>query len=150
MGCDWIVPRHGASSFASIDGSISLVGDAPMSFSTSGSFGWTGVFVIMCQNVVRASTLAGSCAHGVAAMYCCPPMVIAIGAIIGSGGCAIFGSSYVPGTFAFHGSPEPEVWKMMNCALLGEMQLVDGSASALRGFMRSPAGSPVARARRPT
>src|ERR1700722_15671880 len=89
MGCGWMVFRHGASAFESTDGNISPAAVAPMSSSTCGSFGCTGVLVITCQNCVWASRLAGICAHGAAAVYCWPPMDIDIGVIVGSTGWTI-------------------------------------------------------------
>ncbi len=95
MGCCWIVPRHGASAFASSEGNISFARFcvAPMSCSTCGSLGWIGVSVMMCQNCVRARMLAESVAHGAAAWYVWPPTVTLVGAIVGSVLCTIFESS---------------------------------------------------------
>src|SRR4051812_18378481 len=72
MGCAWIVPRQGAICLASNDGSISPPVVAPISFRTSGSFGWTGVLVIVCQKQARSRTSCGRDAHGAAAVYGCP------------------------------------------------------------------------------
>src|SRR4051812_20786739 len=59
-------------------------------------------------------------------------------------------SSYVPGTLALMGSPEPDVLRMMYCALSGAAQAGPGSAaSARRGLSRNDAGSPVASERSP-
>ena len=55
-------------------------------------------------------------AHGFAAVYVLPDSVIGVGAIAASCGCAMPGSSYVPGMLAFAGSPEPEVAQIRNCA----------------------------------
>ena len=119
MGCVWIVFRHGASAFASSDGSISPAGVAPMSSSTSGSFGCTGVFVMRCQKTVRCEDVRRQrrprrrrrVRSGRRATSCA-------GAIVGSVLWTMFGSSYVPGTLALIGSPLPDVLKMMYCALL--------------------------------
>src|SRR5271170_5403640 len=118
IGCVCTVPRHGASCLARIDGSISLDAVIPISSRTSCSFGWTGVFVMMCQKHVRLRTFCGSVAHGAAAVYVWPWMVRLVGAIVGSTLWTTFGSSYVPGTLALIGSPFPEVLRMMNCAPL--------------------------------
>src|SRR5258706_9533781 len=117
-GCDWIVPRQGAMCFASNEGSISPPYVAPMSLSTSGSLGCTGVLVIMCQKLVRSRTACGSPAHGAAAVNDWPRSDSCVGAINGSGLWTIIGSSYVPGTLALMGSREPQVLKMKYCALL--------------------------------
>src|ERR1700733_10763917 len=151
MGCDWIVPRQGASCFERIDGSISSACVTPMSSRTFGSLGWTGVFVMMCQKHVRSRTFCGNVAHGAAAVYCCPESVRLVGGIVGSVLWTTFGSRYVPGTLALIGSPFPEVLITMNCAA----PLVPGHgdgvcASARRGSRRNAAGSPVASARSPT
>jgi len=83
---------------------------------TFGSFGCTGVFVIMWKKLVRSSH-GCSCAHGVAAVHGLPLIVTFVGAISGSSGWTMFGSRYVPGQFVFSGSPLPDVVKMKNCAL---------------------------------
>src|SRR5262245_45203618 len=119
MGCGWMVPRQGASIFASTDGNISWAWVAPMSRRTSGSLGWTDVPVIMCQNTVRSSTFAGSVDQGDAAVYERPAMTSGLGAMIGSALCTISGSSYVPGTLVPMGSPSPDVVMITNCALSG-------------------------------
>src|SRR5882672_9424660 len=146
-----MVPKHGASCFASTDGSISSPCVASISLRTSGSLGCTGVFVIRCQKHVRSRTACGRDAHGVAAVYDFPWIVSVAGAIVGSALCTIFGSSYVPGTFALIGSPLPDVWKMTYWAFALDPHMGSGgAASARRGFRRKEAGSPVARARSPT
>jgi hypothetical protein len=65
----------------------------------------------------------------------------------------MFASSYVPGTLALIGSPLPDVFQMMNCALAAtspaHTPLPPLAASAFRGLTRNDAGSPVASARRP-
>ena len=121
-----------------------------MSLRTSGSFGWTGVLVMRCQNVVRSRTAWGSVAHGAAAVNVCPRSLSGEGAIVASALWTIFGSSYIPGTLALSGSPLPSVLKMKYCALVAAPQAGAGlAASARRGLARNAAGSPVARARRP-
>ncbi|HZJ63182.1 MAG TPA: hypothetical protein VFD36_06620 [Kofleriaceae bacterium] len=120
----------------------------PISLSTSGCLGCTGVFVMMCQNAVRSSTLCGSVDHGSAARTAAPPSMNWVGAIVGSALCVMLGSSYVPGTFALIGSPLPEVLRMMNCAF--DESHAAPSANARRPLRRMPAGMPVASARRPT
>src|SRR5439155_7117439 len=122
-----------------------------MSFSTSGSFGCTGVFVMRCQKHVRSSTFWGIVVQGVAAVYARPWIVKLAGVIAGSELWTMFGSSYVPGTLALMGSPWPDVFMMMNCALSLEAHVGKvPSARARRGFSKNEAGRPVARARRPT
>src|SRR5271169_4675883 len=108
-GCAWIVFRHGAIDFASSEGSISPAAVAPMSSSTSGSFGCTGVPVIRCQKTVRDRTFAGSVDHGIAAVVLVLPTVSGVAAIVGSVLWTMFLSSYVPGTLALIGSPLPDV-----------------------------------------
>ncbi len=68
IGCDWIVPRQGASCFASSDGSISPAAVDPISCNTCGSLGCTGVLVMRCQKQVRSSTAPRSAAQGAAAV----------------------------------------------------------------------------------
>ena len=122
----------------------------PISLSTSGCLGCTGVFVMMCQNAVRSSTLCGSVDHGSAARTAAPPSMNWVGAIVGSALCVMLGSSYVPGTFALIGSPLPEVLRITNCAFDGFAQVAAPSANARRPLRRMPAGMPVASARSPT
>src|SRR5262245_29539131 len=60
----------------------------------------------------------------------------------------MFGSRYMPGTFALSGSPLPEVDRMKYCAFAAAPQ-AGRSASALRGLSRNEVGSPVASERSP-
>src|SRR5204863_1075589 len=124
----------------SSDGSISSCAAIPISLSTSGCLGCTGVLVMMCQNVVRSSTLCGSCVHGSAAVVGLPPSVIAVAAIVGSAMCVINGSAYVLGTLALIGSPLPEVARTMNCAFARLMQAGAPSANARRPLSSTVAG----------
>jgi hypothetical protein len=56
----------------------------------------------------------------------------------------------VPGTLVLIESPSPDVLKITNCAFSGPPHAPPRLASALRGFTRNEAGSPVASDRNPT
>ena len=107
---------------------------------------------------MRSSTFAGSCpptsvdAHGRAAVVAVEPIVIAVAAMVASMLCAIVASgplvAYVPGAFALSGSPNPEVARIMNCALVFAQAGIS-SAKAFLPFARIAVGMPVASERSP-
>src|SRR5437016_13922474 len=73
-----------------------------------------------------------------------------VGAIAGSGGCAMPVIAYAPGTFALTGSPFPDELNRMYWAGFGGHAVVEPAASARRGSARMDIGMPVASERSPS
>jgi hypothetical protein len=153
MGCCRTVPSDGASSRERREGSISPPAVDPIMRSTLPSSGWITVYVAWWKKQIRERAAAGNVDHRVAAFRVEPPNVIAVGAMDGSPGCPILGSSYVPGALQFTGSPAPVVLKRRNCGSAIGVAAGPASftcASARSGFRSTAAGMPVASARKPT